>query len=157
VGFQSLRSVWQGSPEFARTVQAMKLEAGAVVSLRGIHLEQDQLELSACVIGSNPNAVAKAFSEGAITESELSACGFGGDLELELLLKSGAAWEAADSLTQYKIKHELRSIQARAFNFGKASSESSSFTLGGGDDSKRQAEEQRKQFITALDAAITLP
>lgn len=155
VGFQSLRAVWAGSPDFVRAVQSMKIAPEIVATLRGIHLEQDQLELSACVIGSNPNAVARAFHEGAISEEHLARCGFGGDDEMELLIKSGAAWEGADALTQYKIKTELRSIQRAGLNFGKSPTAPSSHTPGGDDEAQRQAGEQRKQFLEQLTKAIT--
>lgn len=39
---------------------------------RCIYLEQQQKELSACVIGANPSAVARAFKAEAITEAQLN-------------------------------------------------------------------------------------
>jgi hypothetical protein len=51
-----------------------------------IYIEQEQIELSACVIGANPNAVAKAYKAGAIT-----------DADLELLSTETARRQIADS------------------------------------------------------------
>lgn len=38
---------------------------------RAIYLEQQQIELSACVIGANPNALARAFKDGAVSDQQL--------------------------------------------------------------------------------------
>jgi hypothetical protein len=38
---------------------------------RTIYLEQEQVELSACIIGANPNALAKAFKAGLLTDADL--------------------------------------------------------------------------------------
>ena len=40
-----------------------------------IYAEQEQIELSACLIGANPNALARAHAEGAITDGDLLAVG----------------------------------------------------------------------------------
>jgi hypothetical protein len=40
-------------------------------SIRCIYLEQEQLELSACCIGANENAVAKSYKAGVLTDSDL--------------------------------------------------------------------------------------
>jgi hypothetical protein len=39
--------------------------------IRTIYLEQEQIELSACVIGANPNAVAKAYKAGVLNDDDL--------------------------------------------------------------------------------------
>jgi hypothetical protein len=39
--------------------------------IRTIYLEQEQIELSACLIGANPNAVAKSFKAGVLSEEDL--------------------------------------------------------------------------------------
>lgn len=39
--------------------------------VRCIYTKQQQVELSACIIGANPNALAKALHDGAVTESEV--------------------------------------------------------------------------------------
>jgi hypothetical protein len=36
-----------------------------------IYIEQEQLELSQCVLGANPNAVAKAYKAGVINDADL--------------------------------------------------------------------------------------
>ena len=39
--------------------------------LRAVYLEQEQIELSQCVIGANPNALARAYKAGCLTEEDL--------------------------------------------------------------------------------------
>ena len=53
--------------------------------VRRIYLEQEQYELSACIIGANPNALARAYKGGAI-----------GDEDLENLSKFGVERETAE-------------------------------------------------------------
>jgi hypothetical protein len=38
-----------------------------------VYIEQEQMELSACVLGANPNALAKAFHAGAIDDADLAS------------------------------------------------------------------------------------
>jgi hypothetical protein len=40
--------------------------------IRCVYIEQEQIELSACVIGANPNALAKAYKAGALSEEDLA-------------------------------------------------------------------------------------
>ena len=43
---------------------------------RRIFTEHQQLELSACILGANPNAVARAWKERAVTDADLyTGCG----------------------------------------------------------------------------------
>ena len=37
-----------------------------------VYIEHEQIELSACVLGANPNALAKAYKGGALTEEDLA-------------------------------------------------------------------------------------
>jgi hypothetical protein len=39
--------------------------------VRTIYTEQEQVELSCCVVGSNPNALAKAYRAGAINDADI--------------------------------------------------------------------------------------
>jgi HK97 family phage major capsid protein len=74
VGFYPVRSVsrWDSDQsgyitELARL--GLKPESGA----RVIYIEQEQIELSACIIGANGNALAKARQAGVITDGNLHA------------------------------------------------------------------------------------
>jgi HK97 family phage major capsid protein len=61
-----------GSRQFQDLVKSFGLPATAPV--KRIFLEQEQLELSACSLGSNPNALAKAYREGIIPDSLVNQC-----------------------------------------------------------------------------------
>ncbi len=72
VGFVPVRAVTPWDPDKTQWKQALhdlKLEEKADV--RCIYLEQQQKELSACVLGANPNAVARAFKAGILDEADL--------------------------------------------------------------------------------------
>jgi hypothetical protein len=48
-----------------------RLNLGSASGVRAIYLEQEQIELSACVIGANPNALAKSYKAGVIDDADL--------------------------------------------------------------------------------------
>lgn len=56
--------------------------------VRTIYLEQEQVELSSCILGANPNALAKAYKANLLTDQ---------DLETLSLHQSGAPFHPADS------------------------------------------------------------
>lgn len=70
VGFVPVRMVtkWdQVSNEFLTVVNELKLSPAT----RVVYLEQEQIELSQCVIGANPNALAKAYKAGCLSEQDI--------------------------------------------------------------------------------------
>jgi hypothetical protein len=71
VGFWPVHSVTpDGDPaEWSRQLRDLKLPLDARVSR--IYLEQEQVELSAVVLGANPNALAKAQAEGVLDMGSL--------------------------------------------------------------------------------------
>ena len=74
VGFIPVKWVDQwsnGGADMAREAAALGLASEVSQRVRTIYLEQEQIELSACIIGANPSAVARAFKDGAIGESEI--------------------------------------------------------------------------------------
>ncbi len=74
VGFVPVRMVskWdQVSSDFVSVVNELKLDAATAAKLRVVYLEQEQIELSQCVIGANPNALAKAYKAGCLSEQDI--------------------------------------------------------------------------------------
>ena len=70
VGFFPVKYVTPGSgAEWGRQLKELGLPADAAV--RMIYTEQEQVELSCCVVGSNPNALAKAYRAGAIDDADI--------------------------------------------------------------------------------------
>lgn len=72
VGFWPTRFVtkWDTDPKpFQQQLEQLGMKEGDGV--RCVYLEQEQVELSACIIGANPNALAKAFKDGAVTEADV--------------------------------------------------------------------------------------
>lgn len=57
--------------DFLAQVADLKLDAATAGQLRAVYLEQEQIELSQCVLGANPNALAKAYKGGTLTEEDL--------------------------------------------------------------------------------------
>lgn len=74
VGFVPVRMVskWdQVQGEFLAALGNLQLDPATAASVRAVYLEQEQIELSQCVIGANPNALAKAYKGGTLSEEDL--------------------------------------------------------------------------------------
>lgn len=52
-------------------VAELKLDGATAAKLRAVYLKQQQIELSQCVIGANPNALAKAYKAGCLSEEDI--------------------------------------------------------------------------------------
>jgi hypothetical protein len=74
VGFFPVRMVSKWDPskaDFLAAVSALGLSAELAAQVNAIYLEQQQIELSQCVIGANPNALAKAYKAGCLSEKDI--------------------------------------------------------------------------------------
>ena len=74
VGFipQKMATRWDSDQSaFLAQVADLKLDAQTAAQLRCVYMQQEQIELSQCVIGANPNALAKAYKAGCLTEQDL--------------------------------------------------------------------------------------
>jgi len=157
VGFYSTKRVsrWSDESAFAAEVSEMGMAAEDAAQLRTIHLEQEQLELSAVVIGANPNALAKGFQAGAIGEEDLARLGFGGDEEFDFLAKAAEAVSAgkADQVFRKLIAIEMGRIYdtRKTFRGKQAATGTSPGTPSGGGDVERKAA-KRAEFLTKLAA-----
>jgi hypothetical protein len=74
VGFipQKMVTRWDSDQSgFLGQVADLKLDSQAAAQLRAVYLQQEQIELSQCVIGANPNALAKAYKAGCLSEQDI--------------------------------------------------------------------------------------
>src|SRR5690606_15900892 len=67
VGFMPVRVVHRNDDDFTAVADEMGIAGEARDKVRSIFYEQQQIELSACVIGANPAALAKALGDGAVS------------------------------------------------------------------------------------------
>lgn len=56
---------------FLGQISELGLDAATAATLNVVYIEHEQLELSQCVLGANPNALAKAYKAGALSERDL--------------------------------------------------------------------------------------
>ena len=70
VGFFPVKYLTPNSGE-AWTEQLKELGLPADAAVRTIYTEQEQVELSCCVVGANPERLAKAYQAGAINEADI--------------------------------------------------------------------------------------
>jgi hypothetical protein len=74
VGFIPVRAVdkWtNGGADLAKVARELKLSAEVAARVCTVYLEQQQIELSACIIGANPSALAKAYKADVVTDSDI--------------------------------------------------------------------------------------
>jgi len=74
VGFLPSKAVtrWENNgSDLARECTELGLDAATAAKVTCIYLEQEQIELSACIIGANPAALARAYKAGVISDGEI--------------------------------------------------------------------------------------
>lgn len=158
VGFFAVRSLWSGTKEFADAAEAMGLDVATAGQCRRIFAEQEQIELSACVIGANPNALAKAYDAGCVKDADLASVGFA-DEDMHFLKLAGRAIDKPDTddLMRQMIGREMRRITGRTNKIsGKPGGEgpgTDAGTRAAASEAERRAAEQR-EFLKKLEALV---
>ncbi len=72
VGFMPTKMVTRWDSDVSGFQQElMRLGLKPDCGVRAIYIEQEQIELSACVIGANSNALAKSYKAGVLTDADL--------------------------------------------------------------------------------------
>ena len=74
VGFFPVRAAckWDNNgQDLANAAAMLGLTAETAAKVQTIYLEQQQVELSACVIGANPSALAKAYKAGCVDDADV--------------------------------------------------------------------------------------
>jgi len=69
VGFWPIIIVRPGEKAWTETLKGVGQQPDADV--RAVYTEQEQVELSAVIVGANPNAVARSYKAGALTDADL--------------------------------------------------------------------------------------
>lgn len=155
VGFFSVKSLWCGTKEFAEAAAAMGLGVEQAGQCQRIFVEQEQIELSACIIGANPNALAKAYGEGCVKDADLAGVGFA-DEDMHFLKLAGKALEMEDTgeIIRAMIGREMGRIAGRTNKIsGKpgARTGTDAGTRAAALEAERRAAEQR-EFLKKLEA-----
>lgn len=154
VGFMPVKAYWAGSNEFAEAAKALNLDVETTGKCRRIFTAQEQIELSACILGANPNALAKAWEAGAVKDADLAGVGFDDD-DLHFLRAAGRALEKpeTDEVTRTLIAREMGRIAGRSKISGRPGD-------GTGDSAGRRAAAElaerraaeRREFLKRLGA-----
>lgn len=154
VGFQPVRMVRNGGEGWNAALAEIgrKPEDGSQISY--IYLEQEQIELSACIIGANPEALAKSYGAGCIGDADLASVGFADD-DMHFLTIAGAALEKpeTDAITRSLIAREMGRITGSRKTISQERKKDHPSTSPGkprgGENAEREAEE-RKALMEAL-------
>lgn len=156
VGFFATRYHYAGSAGFADAAGALKLDVATASNCRAIYTEQEQIELSACIIGANPSALAKAWGAGCLRDEDLASVGFADD-DMHFLKLAGKALEAegTDELTRVLIGREMGRIAGPKKISGKTAGDAGTEarTRAAAEDAERLAIQQR-EFLKKLEALV---
>lgn len=149
VGFRVLKAVSPHDQGWNGYVQEAGLATEDAARCRRIYVEQEQIELSACIIGANPSAVAKAHKEGCISDGDLAGVGFK-DADLEFLRVAGDAMDSPelDTIQRLLIAREIGRITSQ--NQKRSTPSQSPSMPDGGELAERQAV-QRAGFVKQLE------
>ncbi len=85
IGAMITKQLWRDDDGFAEALSGTTLSDDEKHQVRRVIVGQDQYELSACVIGANPSALARALEAGDVSEGLMARCGFDSDDKLEVL------------------------------------------------------------------------
>lgn len=157
VGFFATKSHWCGTAEFAEAATALGLDVATAAQCRRIFVEHEQIELSACIIGANPNALAKAWGEGCVKDADLAAVGFS-DEDMHFLQLAGKALELPDTgdITRELIGREMKRIAKRENKISGKPGDGTGSDAGkraAAEEAERRAADQR-EFLKKLEAAV---
>lgn len=74
VGFMPTQyhSKYGDEKSFLAAIRELGLGSDAAAQVRTIYWEQEQMELSICILGANPSALAKAYKAGSINDEDIS-------------------------------------------------------------------------------------
>ena len=92
VGFWPVSWTTKGESDFAAQSKELGLKPDAEV--HRIYTQQEQIELSAVIIGANPNALAKAYKAGVLSDTDLDTI----SQETAKRETAGSATDPADAL-----------------------------------------------------------
>lgn len=155
VGFRAVRYVSPGGEGWGDAVTAAGLSPDDAGRCRRIFTEQEQLELSACVIGANPAAVARAYDAGAISEGDMAACGLS-ETDMNFLTVAGRAMQRTDldELSRLLIGREMMAIQRKSLTGFQTPSPSPSPSMPGGDDAAARQASEKAEFLRRFEALV---
>jgi hypothetical protein len=156
VGFFAVKAHWSGSKEFSEAATGLGLDVATTGQCYRIFTEQEQIELSACIIGANPNALAKAFDAGCVVDADLAGVGFADD-DMHFLRLAGKALDKpeTDELMRSMIAREMGRITRRPDKTISGNPGGGTGTEAGkraaAEEAERRAAEQR-EFLKKLES-----
>jgi hypothetical protein len=149
VGFIALEEInVKTTRDFHTQALALGVAVDDLPDLQTVYKRQQQIELSAVVVGSNPNALVKAFAAGAIVEKDLAAIGFGGDDEYAFLQQEcTAVLKSMIGLEMGRLFAARRKTLSETTK--RTATDASPCTPSGGLDVERKVA-QRQEFLEQL-------
>lgn len=163
VGFIPSKAVRAGADGWTEHCDRLKLDEETRRKCRTIFLVQEQIELSACILGANPSALLRAWEDGAVSDEIWERSGMAGEATdfLGVASKAYASPDCDDAL-RWMMERELKLITDRtrsglkSKHFGKTHDRTPDSAGGpSGDHQSRQrraeqAAQERESFLGKL-------
>jgi hypothetical protein len=113
VGFYptSMVSKWDDEKAWTTAIRELALDAETAGKVRCIYLEQEQIELSSCIIGCNPSALLRGYKDGAVSDELMERSGFGQADEFNFLTDAATVFDTAPE----QVRSVVRAAMARIF------------------------------------------
>lgn len=157
VGFMSVKHAWSGSKEFADAAVKLGLDVATAGQCYRIFLEQEQLELSACIIGANPSALAKGHAAGCVKDADLAGLGFT-DEDMHFLQVAGKAADDPNTPEVFRqlVDREMKRITGKKQISGKPGDGpgSDAGKRAAAEEAQRRAAESQREFLKQLEALV---
>lgn len=158
VGFRTVKQAFPGDSQWAALVAQAGLTPDQAANCRRIFIEQEQLELSSCILGANPAAVAKAHDQGCISDGDLASVGFKDD-DMHFLKVAAKALENPQGgvVERLLIEREMKRITARGNLKSERNNSNSPAPKNPGADAeaRHREEEERKDFMRKFEALVS--
>lgn len=158
VGFIPKKWICKNDEGWDDTLKGAGVKREDAAACHCVYLEHEQIELSACIIGANPNALAKAYKAGDLKGEGLKTLGLDSAEGVDFLITAAELCESDECtpLMRKQIALDLR----RAFEFAngipaRVKTASSADKSGGADEAKRQT--AREGFVSKLAALNKRP
>jgi len=139
---------WADQKDWNDAVKEAGLDAETAANCNGIFLEQQQIELSQCIIGANPNAIARAYADKALNEEQIAQLGFGDTESFDFLQTASRAWDKADEVAKSIIRLEMR----RCYQFAKGPTLKSDSPARSRADAAESQQREQEEFLGKLRA-----
>jgi hypothetical protein len=154
-GFIGLDAVANGKQGWAAACAQVGRTTAECRFVRRIILEQEQIELTACIIGANPNALAKAYKDHVASDEDFERLGIDNEERFQFVMESAKAMDedALSAGQRLFVVEQMRKFFPATPAQGKVPRAAAGGATRRGESEKKSDEEARRKFLAEYRAA----